>query len=404
VSAGRDERGSVNLLLESSLTRRRALRYGAGAVAGMALPGVLAACGDDDDDGGSEGNGGSSGGPAKAPKASGTIDFFGWEGEDLKGIAPVEAFLKASGAKVKASYTPTLDDITPKLQGGGGVDLLGYTSVVTERLQTNDLLQPLDSQKLPNLAKLLPRWQEDNPQWIEDGERLFVPAFFQAFSIIYNSDEVSDPPTSYRGLLEPEFKDRIVTWAEPNAAFGVISDMLGIEQGKVPKDRIDELADTFQQFVQHSKSVAASPGDIVTQLVSGEVVAVFLGTPQFTLFANGAGGKGKAAKDVVDVEDGNMSFTDGYGIPAGADNADSAYAFINNVLDPKVNAAISEAFAGGVVVEGAEEQLPAARRLYPSDRLDQILEAAPLQVLAPLESDEYVTQGEWIERFTQLTS
>jgi spermidine/putrescine transport system substrate-binding protein len=99
-----------------------------------------------------------------------------------------------------------------------------------------------------------------------------------------------------------------------------------------------------------------------------------------------------------------MSFTDGYGIPSGADNADSAYAFINNVLDPKVNAAISEAFAGGVVVEGAEELLPADRRLYPSDRLDQILEAAPLQVLAPLESDEYVTQGEWIERFTQLTS
>jgi spermidine/putrescine transport system substrate-binding protein len=402
VSARRDDPGPVNRLLESPLTRRRALRYGAGAFAGLTLPGVLAACGDDDDDGSQDS--GSAGGPAKAPKASGTIDFFGWEGEDLKGIAPVESFLKKNGAKVKASYTPTLDDITPKLQGGGGIDLLGYTSVVTERLQTNDLLQPLDASKLPNLDKLLPRWQEDNPQWIEDGERLFVPAFFQAFSIIYNSDEVTDPPSNYRGLLEPDFKDRIVTWAEPNAAFGVISDMLDIEQGKVPKDRIDELADTFQQFVQHSKSVAASPGDIVTQLVSGEVVAVFLGTPQFTLFANGAGGKGKAAKDVVDVEGGNMSFTDGYGIPNGADNADSAYAFINNVLDPKVNAAISEAFAGGVVVEGAERLLPAERRLYPADRLDQILEAAPLQVLAPLESDEYVTQGEWIERFTQLTS
>jgi spermidine/putrescine transport system substrate-binding protein len=403
VGADREQEESVGRLLEAPFTRRRALRYGAGAVAGLALPSVLVACGDDDDDGGSQETGGS-GGPAKAPQASGTIDFFGWEGEDLKGIAPVEAFLKASGAKVKASYTPTLDDITPKLQGGGGVDLLAYTSVVTERLQTNDLLQPLDTQKLPNLSKLLPRWQEDNPQWIDDGERVFVPAFFQAFSIIYNSDEVTDPPTNYRGLLEPEFKDRIVTWAEPNAAFGVISDMLDIEQGKVPKDRIDELADTFQQFVQHSKSVAASPGDIVTQLVSGEVVAVFLGTPQFTLFANGAGGKGKAAKDVVDVEGGNMSFTDGYGIPSGADNADSAYAFINNVLDPEVNAAISEAFAGGVVVEGAEELLPAERRLYPSDRLEEILEAAPLQVLAPLESDEYVTQGEWIERFTQLTS
>ncbi len=299
---------------------------------------------------------------------------------------------------------PTLDEITPKLQASGGTDLLAYTSIVTERLQTADILQPLDTEKLPNLEGLLPRWQEDNPQWIEDGERLFVPSFFQAFSLVHNSDEVTDPPSEYRGLLEPEFKDKIVTWAEPNGAFGVLSDMLGIEQGQVPKDRIDELADLFQQFIDQSKSVAASPGDIVTQLVSGEVIAAFLGTPQFTVFANGAGGKGAAATDVIDVKGGNMSFTDGYGIPTGADNPDSAYAFINQVLDPKTNAAISEGFAGGVVVEGAEEFLPPDRRLYPADDLDTILEDAPLQILAPLESDEYVTQGEWIERFTQLTS
>jgi spermidine/putrescine transport system substrate-binding protein len=396
-----DGRGALDELLDSRLTRRRALRYGAGAMVGLALPGTLAACGDDDDSSGGAATTTPSG---EAPKPSGTIDFFGWEGEDLKGIKPVEDFLKTNGAELKASYTPTLDDITPKLQSSDGIDLLAYTSVVTERLQTNDLLQPLDTGKLPNLDNLVPRWQEDNPQWIENGERLFVPAFFQTFSLMYNSNEVTDPPSDYRGLLEPEFKDRILTWAEPNAAFGVCSDMLDFEQGQVPKDGIEDLAELFQQFIDHSKSVAASPGDIITQMASGEVVAVFLGTPQFTLFANGAGGAGEAVKDVVEIEGGNMSFTDGYGIPSGADNADSAYAFINHVLDPKVNAAISEAFAGGVVVEGADEFLPPDRVLYPADRLDEILEAAPLQVLAPLESDEYVTQGEWIERFTQLTS
>jgi spermidine/putrescine-binding protein len=399
VQSDPDRGASVTESIGDGITRRRALRYGAGAMAGLTLPGLLAACGGDD---ATTTTAASAGG--EAPTASGTIDFFGWEGEDLKGIRPMEAFLKSNGASVKASYTPTLDDITPKLEGNNSVDLLGYTSNVTERLQTADLLQPLDTAKLPNLDGLLPRWQEDNPQWIEDGERLFVPAFFQAFSLIYNSDEVTDPPSDYRGLLEPEFTGKIVTWAEPNAAFGVLSDMLEIEQGQVPKDRIDELADLFQQFLDQSKSVAASPGDIVTQLVSGEVIAAFLGTPQFTLFANGAGGKGTAIKDVAQIEGGNMSFTDGYGIPNGADNPDSAYAFINQVLDPKTNAAISEAFAGGVVVEGAEDFLPADRRLYPTNELDTILEGAPLQILAPLESDEFVTQGEWIERFTQLTS
>jgi spermidine/putrescine-binding protein len=313
--------GGLNELLSSPLTRRRVLRYGAGAMAGVALPGVLAACGDDDDDGGATTTAAAGG---EAPTPSGTIDFFGWEGEDLKGIKPIEDFLRANGAEVKASYTPTLDDITPRLQGNDTVDLLAYTSVVTERLQTNDLLQPLDTAKLPNLEGLLPRWQEDNPQWIENGERLFVPAFFQTFSLMYNSERITDPPSDYRGLLEPEYKDRILTWAEPNAAFGVLSDMLGIEQGQVPKDQLEDLADLFQQYIDQSKSIAASPGDIVTQMASGEVDAVFLGTPQFTLFANGAGGAGAATRDVVDIQGGNMSFTDGYGIPTGADNAESA--------------------------------------------------------------------------------
>ena len=370
-------------------------------MAGLALPAFLAACGGSDSSSTTTTAGGGSGG---APTASGTIDYLGWEGEDLKGIGPAEAFLKSSGAQIKPSYIPTLDDITPKLQNNDSVDLLGFTSVVTERLQTNDLLQPLDTAKIPNLDNLVPRWQQDNPQYFTDGKRVFVPSFFQAFSIIYNSDTVSSPPSDYMGLLDPEFKDRLCTWAEPNAAFGVLSDMLNIEQGKVPKDRLDDLANLFQQFVDQSKSIAASPGDIVTQLASGEVDVVFLGTPQFTMFANGAGGSGKAARDVVQVDGGNMSFTDGYAIPVGADNPDSAYAFINQALEPKTNAAISEAFGGGVVVEGAEDLLPADRRLYPPDQIDQIIEAAPLQVLAPLESSDFVTQGEWIERFTQLTS
>jgi spermidine/putrescine-binding protein len=367
-------------------------------MAALALPGVLAACGDDD------GDSTTTGGTGEAPKPTGTIDFFGWEGEDLPAVKEMQAFLKSNGASVKAAYTPTLDDITPKLQSTDGIDLLAYTSIVTERLQTADLLQPLDSGKIPNLDNLLPRWQEDNPQWIEGGERLFAPAFFQTFSLMHNSEAIPNPPNDYRGLLEPEFKDRILTWAEPNAAIGVCSAMLDIPQGEVPKDRLDEVADLYQQFLDQSKSIAASPGDIITQIASGEVDAVFLGTPQFTLFANGAGGAGAAVKDVVDIQGGNMAFTDGYGIPAGADNADSASAFINQTLDPKVNAAISEGFAGGTVVEGADEFLPPDRTLYPTDKIDEILEAAPLQVLPPLESDEFVTQGEWLERFTQLTS
>ena len=83
--------GPLSELLEVGVTRRRMMRYSAGAFAGLALPGVLAACGSDDS-GGSTTTAAASG---EAPTPSGTIDFFGWEGEDLTGVAPMEEFLKS---------------------------------------------------------------------------------------------------------------------------------------------------------------------------------------------------------------------------------------------------------------------------------------------------------------------
>jgi hypothetical protein len=61
----------MNKFLESTLTRRRVLRYGAGTMAALSVPGLLAACGDDD--GGSTTTAAS----GEAPKPTGTIDFFG---------------------------------------------------------------------------------------------------------------------------------------------------------------------------------------------------------------------------------------------------------------------------------------------------------------------------------------
>ncbi len=63
--------GSFNELMEVGLTRRRVLRYGAGAVAGLTLPGVLAACGGDDG-----GSGTTTAASGETPAASGTIDFL----------------------------------------------------------------------------------------------------------------------------------------------------------------------------------------------------------------------------------------------------------------------------------------------------------------------------------------
>ena len=64
-------------------TRRQFLRRaGVTTLAVGAGPVLFAACGDDDDDGGDSASTTASG-PAKAPQASGRVDFLSWEGYDI---------------------------------------------------------------------------------------------------------------------------------------------------------------------------------------------------------------------------------------------------------------------------------------------------------------------------------
>ncbi len=299
----------------------------------------------------------------EAPTPSGTIDFFGWEGEDLTGVAPMEAFLKSNGAELKASYTPTLDDITPKLQGNNSIDLLAYTSIVTERLQTADILaaprhreaaQPRRAaaalaggqpamdrgRRAAVRAVVLPDLQPDVQQ--RRGQRSAGRVSRPAGARVQGSDR-------HLGGAQRRLR-RVLRHARPRAGPG--------PQGPPRRPRRPVLA--VHRPVEVGGRVTRRHRH-PARLRRGDCRLPRHAAVHAVRQRRRRQGRGRA-RDVVDIKGGNMSFTDGYGIPNGADNPDSAYAFINQVLDPKTNAAISEAFAGGVVVEGAEEFLPADRR------------------------------------------
>ena len=90
-------------------------------------------------------------------------------------------------------------------------------------------------------------------------------------------------------------------------------------------------------------------------------------------------------------------------LPPTAQNPDAALAWINQALDPIVNAEAAEYLVGGVTVEASVDHLnKATRGLYPYEDLDGLLELAPLAINAPTESDEYVTFPEWNEAFQEI--
>jgi spermidine/putrescine transport system substrate-binding protein len=102
-------------------------------------------------------------------------------------------------------------------------------------------------------------------------------------------------------------------------------------------------------------------------------------------------------------KEGSFSFCDAYALPAGADNVDTSLSWMNEALDPKVNAEAAVVLVGGVTVKDAVAELPKnIAGLYSYDQLDSLLERSPFYNNPPVESDEFVTFEEVQKRWQEI--
>ncbi|MCV3243399.1 spermidine/putrescine transport system substrate-binding protein [Mesorhizobium robiniae] len=340
---------------------------------------------------------------AFAQNIGGTLDYLGWQGEEMPGA--MGAFAKEHGIKINPSYIASIDDVDARYAGGGGsgFDLLSTTTSTSDQLEKNGhVLTPLDLERIPrhgNLANYFT--QNARTIGIADAEgKLFaIPHSFGVFGITYDSKAISEPK-AWTDLLDPKFKGRITMPGDPGANFTLAAHILGHDPFRTPKGKIDEIAAFMKQFIDQSKTIAPSYGDVASLIGSGEVVASFLGWAAIDVFAAAAGNNN--VRTNITPTDGTFTFVEAYVIPQGADKADTAYAWINEVLDPKVNAAAAMELAAGPTVKGAAAFIDRAKSLYPVDDVDAFLAKRPVLLQAPIESDEFITLGEWVAKFQEL--
>ena len=84
------------------------------------------------------------------------------------------------------------------------------------------------------------------------------------------------------------------------------------------------------------------------------------------------------------------------------DNLDTAHAWINQVLDPQANAEAAIYLVAGVTVEAARRC--STRRPQPCTTIRRrvVLRLGAFYNNPPVESDEYLTIGQWQERWQEL--
>jgi spermidine/putrescine-binding protein len=392
--------------MRAGLSRREFLRRAGLTTFTLGVsPAILAACGEEaaPTPTGPAATGGAS---PSVPAASGTLDYYSWVGYDAP-IPEMKQWLKSNDVKLNAAYIGNHDDIQAKLaptDNAEGFDLTTYYQGYKPLYAQLGILGAIDDNKIPNLAGLNPFWSEDpRHQWLDaDGTRTGVPWTFGAIGLTYDSAQI-DEMSSWYDLLEPSLKGKISLPDDPVGQFTLTAHILGLDPGATPKASLPDVVDLNSQFVAQCESVSPSFSDMTAKLVAGDIVACYQG---WAYMNTEAAGSGLNTVKTNLPEEGSFTFADMYAIPAGSDNADSAHAFINQLLDPEVNARLAEYLVAAAPVDASVELLNEDTfNLYPGlyeDIAGFLGERAPLYNNPPVESDEFVTQKEWTDAWQEI--
>src|SRR6201996_2254906 len=272
-----------------------------------------------------------------APKAP-----IGKNGEELKlnlynwdtytGKTTLADFKAATGIEVKMSLFATNDELFSKLKAGNpGFDVIVPSNEYVTRMRISDMLMPLDLDKIPNRANLLPQFQ--NPAF-DPGRHYSMPYTWLCLGIGYRKSKIDGVPDSWKWVMDSDrYKGRIGLFSEADDLIELGAKYLGHSVRNVPLPVIDRIAEMYIRQKPNVKIFHNDEGqdlllagdiDIVMEY-NGDIAQVMQEDPDL---------------DFVVPREGSIINSDCLCIPKGAPRPDNAHQFINFLLDGKNGAEV----------------------------------------------------------------
>ncbi|MBF0643800.1 polyamine ABC transporter substrate-binding protein [Pseudomonas protegens] len=278
-----------------------------------------------------------------------TVNIFNWS----EYIAPniIKDFQAQSGIKVKYDIFESNEVLEAKLlTGNSGYDVVVPSSGFVSKQISAGAFQPLDRGQLPNWKNLDPAVMKLLEQ-SDPGNRYVIPYMWGTNLIGYNRDKVQEllgsdaPVNSWDLVFKEENLKKLsqcgVTFLDsPTEMLPLALHYLGLDpNSQNPEDyrKAEAMLLKLRPYVRYFHS-AKWMGDIA----NGNICVAVGYSGGFLQAANRA----NEAKNGVHIEmripkEGTLVWIDTVAIPAGAKHVDTAHAFLNYLMEPKVIASIS---------------------------------------------------------------
>ncbi|MEJ1096538.1 MULTISPECIES: polyamine ABC transporter substrate-binding protein [unclassified Pseudoxanthomonas] len=299
---------------------------------------ILAACGDKPADG--------TAANSEKEGEGKEVNVYNWS--DYIAEDTIPNFEKSSGIKVTYDVFDSNEVLETKLlAGSSGYDIVVPTLNFLGRQIQAGVFMPLDKAKIPNYANLDPeimkRIESQDP-----GNQYAIPYMWGTTGIGYNVDKVkaafgnTDIASSLDIVFKPEniskLKECGVTLLDtPSEIIPITLNYLGEDPNSTDPAVIDKAAALLKTIRPYITNFHSS--QYIDALANGDTCLVVGWSGDIIQARDRAEEAGNGVKIAYAIpKEGAPQWFDMLAIPKSAENIDSAYAFINYLLDPQVMA------------------------------------------------------------------
>ncbi|MCJ1907096.1 ABC transporter substrate-binding protein [Planococcus ruber] len=254
-------------------------------------------------------------------------------------------------------------------QGGTSYDVAMPSEYAIEKMKENDLLIPIDHEKIPNLKNIDPYFL-DLP--FDPGNEYSIPYFWGTVGIAYNPTLLEGQTfESWDDLWDPTLKQEVILVDSAREVIGMGLNSLGYSLNSTDVSELREATDKLKTLGPNTKAII---GDEIVEMMRREEAAVALtwsGQAADMMWIN-------ENIDYSVPEEGSNLWFDNMVIPKTSSNVEGAHAFINFMLGAETAAQnadyVGYSTPNQAAIEIMDPEVTGDERFYPPEELREHLE------------------------------
>ena len=241
----------------------------------------------------------------------------------------LEIFQSETGIRVTYVNFTQNEDMYARLEAGAGsYDVIFPSEYMIERLIKEDRLEALNLDNIPNLENVLDNLRDPS---YDPGNAHSVPYMWGTLGILYNTNMVSEPITSWRSLFDEKYKGSIFMMNSLRDTIGLALKTLGYSVNTRDEAELRQAGDLLvKQRMDHL--IAGNLMDETKDKMVADEAALAVMYSGDALYSME---KSDHLAYVVPQEGSNI-WVDGMCIPKGSAHKEAAECFINFMCRPDI--------------------------------------------------------------------